>query len=143
MNNDGYLETNTHRKFLFLPWSPATLDNAKTDKKLRKFTEKFIFSALQMITTYCYNVEKIAFLTNEWDHISIPRQQQLATNLINGIKQELEIRKTNWRILFFFNNQQTNFYQEFYQVFIRLQTDRDGFAQFSSPVSSMFVLLLL
>lgn len=142
MGDNGYFEIRTGRKVLFQRWSPIVLDDDKTNKKLKKSIEKFISSTLQNVTTCCSHAEKIVFLTNEWENVRI-QQQQFTEYIITQIKQEMEIRKFNWRIIFIFNEKQMNFYQEFYQVFIRLQTDQDGFAQFSCSISSKFNRVLV
>jgi hypothetical protein len=132
MSDNGYFEMRTgRRKILFHRWSPMET----MDKKLKKSVEKFISSTLESVTTCCSNVETIVFTTNEWENIGV-QKQQLMEYLINEIKQELEIRKIKWRILFTFNDKQIDLYKEFYQGLIRLQTDQDGFTQFSCPITS-------
>ncbi|CAF3888285.1 unnamed protein product, partial [Rotaria sp. Silwood1] len=138
LSDYGYSKTKTGRKFLFYGWSPILSNDDKTNKKLIKSIEKFVSSTLQNIVTSFANIETIAFLTNEWENVGIQQQRPLANNLINQVKQEIETRKLNWRILFIFNNQQANFYKEFCQILIESQSEQDGFAQFSAPISSMF-----
>ncbi|CAF1189241.1 unnamed protein product [Rotaria sp. Silwood1] len=135
LSDYGYSETKTGRKFLFYSWSPILSNDDKTNKKLIKSIEKFISSTLQNIITSFANIETVAFLTNEWENVGIQQQRPLANNLINQVKQEIETRKLNWRILFIFNNQQANFYKEFCQILIESQSEQDGFAQFSAPIS--------
>ncbi|CAF3609150.1 unnamed protein product [Rotaria socialis] len=144
MSDNGYFEMKTGRKFLFHRWSPVVSDDDRTNQKLKKSIEKFISSTLQSVTTCYSNLEKIVYLTNEWENIGAQQQQQqqlLASSIINEVKQEIETRKVDWRILFIFNEQQTNFYKEFCDVLVKMQTDKDGFAQFSSPVSVIQITL--
>ncbi|CAF1449677.1 unnamed protein product [Rotaria sordida] len=140
MSDNGYFEMKSGRKFLFHRWSPIILNNDRSYQKFKKSIEKFISSCLQSITTCFNDVRTIAFITNEWENVGI-QQEQLANNLINEAKQQIESRKIDWRILFMFNDQQINFYKEFYRILIKLQTDQDGFAQFSSLVSTIQIIL--
>jgi hypothetical protein len=135
MSDDGYVEMRNGRKILFQRWSPIISNDEKTNKKLKKSIEKFISATIQNVTTCCSHVETVVFRTNEWENVGT-QQTQFVEYLINMVKQD-------WRILFLFNDKQINFYKEFYQVFIRLQTDQDGFAQFSCPISSKFNLFLM
>ena len=107
----------------------------RTDKKLKRSVEKFISSTLQSVTTCYSGVGKIGFRTNEWENIGV-QQQQLVEHLINEVKQELEMRKTKWRILFMFNDKQMDLYREFYEGLVRLQADQDGFAQLPCLITS-------
>ncbi|CAF1314178.1 unnamed protein product [Rotaria sordida] len=144
MSDNGYLEMKTGRKFLFHRWTPTIATNdERENQKLKKSIEKFISSALQGITACYTSAETIVFQTNEWENIGLQLQQQqlLANCLINEVKQYIITRKLHWRILFIFNNQQMNLYKEFYEIFIKLQTNQDGFAQFVSPVSIIQITL--
>jgi len=138
-SDNGYFEVKPGRKFLFYIWSPILSNDDKNNRKFKKSIEKFISSTLQSVVNCCPNLEKLAFSTNDWENMDIEQQKELVETLINEVKRELEIRKTNWRVLFLFNNQQRNLYTEFYRVLTKLQTDQDGFAQISCPVSSKFI----
>ncbi|CAF2751248.1 unnamed protein product [Rotaria sp. Silwood2] len=143
MSDNGYLEMKTGRKFLFHRWTPTIASNdERENRKLKKSIEQFISSTLQGITACYTNAETIVYQTNEWENIELQLQQQLLANcLINEVKQDIITRKMNWRILFIFNNQQINLYKEFYEIFIKLQTNQDGFAQFVSPISIIQITL--
>ena len=135
-SDNGYFEIKPGRKFLFYRWFPILLASDKNDKKLKNSVEKFISSALQSVVNCCPNVQKIAFLTNEWESMDMEQQKRFIGYLINELKQEIVIRKAKWRILFLFNIQQKKLYNEFHLVLGQLQTDQDGFAQISCPLSS-------
>lgn len=126
----------TGKKYLFHSWLPHPSNDDVTHHKFKRSIHKFISSTLQGAVSSCNDVEKILFLTNEWDNIDKKFYQHLADLLVNEVKAEIESRKTNWRILFFFNRQQTDLHKEFYEVLLKLQTDKDGYAQFTVPISS-------
>ncbi|CAF1313135.1 unnamed protein product [Rotaria sp. Silwood1] len=135
LSDNGYFEMKAGKKFLFHRWAPIMSNDDKASKRLKRSIEKFISSTLQSITTCFQNVQKILYLTNEWENVGTQYQEQLATNLINEVKQELETRKNNWQILLIFNDQQINLHKEFQKVLVQLQTDKDGFAQVAIPIS--------
>jgi hypothetical protein len=63
--------------------------------------------------------------------------------MINELKREIEIRRSHWRVLFIFNNQQSQLNKEFRQIMMRLRPNEDGFAQFACSVLSEYRLILL
>ncbi|CAF4427359.1 unnamed protein product [Rotaria socialis] len=125
MSANRYFEMKAGRQFLFRRWPPRISNDDTMNKKFKRSIEKFISPTLQSIITCCAPVQAMAFLTNEWENFGVEHQQQLANGLINIVKQELEIRKVDWQILFIFSGRQKHFYEEFYRIFIALQTDRD------------------
>ena len=137
MNDDRYVELRDGRKIVFQRWSPIAVVDEKTNKKLKKSVGRFIFDTFQCLTSYCPDVKTIAFLTSEWENIA-SGQQSLVEYMINDVKQELEMRKMPWRILFIMTNGQRDLYGEFTQVFNRLQSDRDRSSQFACPITSKF-----
>ncbi|CAF4354486.1 unnamed protein product [Rotaria socialis] len=136
MSANQYFEMKAGRQFLFRRWPPRISNDDTMNKKFKRSIEKFISPTLQSIITCCAPVQAMAFLTNEWENFGVEHQQQLANGLINIVKQELEIRKVDWQILFIFSGRQKHFYEEFYRIFIALQTDRDASLQIPPSVPS-------
>jgi hypothetical protein len=124
----------TGRKILFLRWSLAQLEGDNANVKVKRSVEKLISSVTQNITNNCHNAEIIAFLANEWDGFRYG--PQLAELFIEGMKREIETKKSRWRVLFIFHNEQSQLRKEFLQTMIRLQSDEDGFVQFLASISS-------
>ncbi len=136
MPENGYFETNSSRKIVVHHWSPLTSDGDNANAKSKRLVEKFISSVAQCIATNCSDTETIVFLASEWENFNV--ESQLAEQLIIAIKQEIETRRSHWRVLFIFNNEQSRLYKDFLQTMIRLQTDDDNFVHFISSVLSEY-----
>jgi hypothetical protein len=87
----------------------------------------------------CTNaVKTIAFLTTDWEKYD--NRKQLVEGILHEIKYQLETEQfsnRSWKILFIFDDEQTDFFNEFSQAILALQTDKDNYEQFFYPVSSM------
>ncbi|CAF1342365.1 unnamed protein product [Didymodactylos carnosus] len=133
-SGDVFDETNSGEKILFIRWLKSSPeDNQQT---VKKSIQTFLSTTLQTVTALYPNIETIAFSTHEWEKYG----KQLAEEIIHEIKRQLEIRQSCWTILFVFdcfnNDEQETLYNQFSQILLQIQTDQDGYAQFSCPISS-------
>ncbi|CAF3429055.1 unnamed protein product [Rotaria sp. Silwood2] len=124
--------------FYSLPhWSKVNNDQNDTDFK--NSIKTFISNSLKDISVLSLNKENIiTFSTDEWDNYS--SRKQLAEEIINEIKVQLETSKlfnVNWRILFIFNDNQTDLYNRFLQTILSITMNTNNYEQFFYPVSSM------
>ncbi|CAF3303678.1 unnamed protein product [Rotaria socialis] len=141
VHKNGFYGTSFGRKVILCHWQHLTRTNCKTGTELKRLVTKFISIIAKSITADCPDAEKIAFLTHEWENFG--NETQFAEEFIFELKRVLEKTKPRWRLLFMFNHEQNQLCEAFFQAMIRLQSDEDGFAQFSCPLSKKRVLLQL
>jgi hypothetical protein len=135
-HGNGYFESDIGKKILFIQWS---LSRTQEDNNQIK---KFISATFKQIDTLCNDaVKTIVFSTTEWEKYD--NRKQLIEGILHEIKFQLETEQFSnrcWRILFIFNNEQTDFFNEFSQIILALQTDKNDYEQFFYPISSMLYL---
>ncbi|CAF3103620.1 unnamed protein product [Rotaria sp. Silwood2] len=130
--------------FYSLPhWSKVNNDQNDTDFK--NSIKTFISNSLKDISVLSLNKENIiTFSTDEWDNYS--SRKQLAEEIINEIKVQLETSKlfnVNWRILFIFNDNQTDLYNRFLQTILSITMNTNNYEQFFYPVSTIEKFIIL
>lgn len=136
-HGNGYFESDTGKKFLFIQWSlpRSQSNNNQIDESIRKF----ISASFKQIDTLCTDaVKTIAFLTTDWEKYD--NRKQLVEGILYEIKYQLgteQFSNRSWKILFIFDDEQTDFFNEFSQAILALQTDKDDYEQFFYPISSM------
>ncbi|CAF4014819.1 unnamed protein product [Rotaria sordida] len=111
-------ETPSGRKIIFCPWSHRAGTDGKTVTKLKRSIGKFVSYVAQTITTNWPDAEKISFSTCRWENFNV--EADFAEELIIEIQRLLK----------------NQLCKEFIQALIRLQSDEDGFVQFSCSVST-------
>ncbi|CAF0983783.1 unnamed protein product [Rotaria sordida] len=139
---NGYFESDTNKRILFIEWSPY-LSQENNNNKINESIKKFISTSIKQIDILCANIVKtIAFTTTDWKNYD--NKKQLAENFLNEMINQLESKQysdRSWKILFLFNDEQSDLYNEFLQIILRLQIDRDDYEQFFYPISTTSITL--
>jgi len=88
----------------------------------------------------CANtVKTIAFSTTNWEKNNNGRKQ-FVEKILNEMKSQLETKQFSnrcWKILFLFDDEQSDLFNEFSQVILALQTETDDYEQFLYSITSM------
>ncbi|CAF3924690.1 unnamed protein product [Rotaria magnacalcarata] len=126
--------------FHVLPyWSTVKLD--KNNLSFKNSIENFIFNSLRDVSILSVNtVNTIAFCTNEWENYS-PRIR-LPVEIINELKIQLkkdQFSHFHWRILFVFNRNQIELYNQFSHIISSTKTNNNDYEQFFYPISSVTI----
>ncbi|CAF3537312.1 unnamed protein product [Rotaria socialis] len=120
-------------------WSTVKLD--KNNLSFKNSIENFIFNSLRDVSILSANtVNTIAFCTNEWENYS-PRIR-LAEEIINELKIQLkkdQFSHFHWRILFVFNRNQIELYNQFSHIISSTKTNNNDYEQFFYPISSVTI----
>lgn len=134
---NGYFESDTGKKVLFVQWSLPHLQ--EDNNQIKESIKKFISSSLKQIDMVSVNtINTIAFSTTDWEKYN--NRKQLVEEILNEMKYQLETRQFSnryWKILFIFNDEQSDLFNEFSQVMLGLQTIMDDYEQFLYPITSM------
>jgi hypothetical protein len=129
---NGYFESDTGKKILFIKWSLPRLQ--ENDQQIKTSIKKFLSAVFKQIDA----IKTIAFSTTDWEKYD--HRKQLVEGILHEIKSQLESERfsdRSWKILFIFPEEQNDFFNEFSQVISALQTDGDNHERFFYPVSSM------
>ncbi|CAM4863546.1 unnamed protein product [Rotaria socialis] len=138
---NGYFESDTGKRVLFIDWSPCILQ--KDNHQINESIKNFISTSIQQIDRLCTNVvETIGFATTDWENYN--NRKQLIENILHEMIKQLSIRdfsNLSWKIVFLFNDEQNDLFNEFSQAILALQTDRDNYEQFFYPISTASIIL--
>ena len=111
---------------------------------MKESIKQFISASIKQIDLLCTNVVKtIAFATTEWENYD--HRKQLAEDILNEINSRLrteQFSNRSWKIIFLFNDEQNDYFNEFSQIILALQTENDDYEQFFYPISSMLKLFI-
>ncbi len=84
----------------------------------------------------CANtVKTIAFSTTNWG-----KNDKFVEKILNEMKYQFETKQFSnrcWKILFIFDDKQSDLFDEFSQVILALQTETDDYEQFLYSITSM------
>ncbi|CAF3728572.1 unnamed protein product [Rotaria sp. Silwood1] len=138
---NGYFESDYGKRVLFIEWSPYL--SQENNNQINESIKKFISTSIKQIDILCTNVVKtIAFATTDWENYY--NRKQLAEDILNEMINQLGSKyysDRSWNIVFLFNDEQSEFFNEFSQIISTLQTDRDGYEQFFYPISTISITL--
>ncbi|CAF3683738.1 unnamed protein product [Rotaria sp. Silwood1] len=138
---NGYFESDYGKRVLFIEWSPYL--SQENNNQINESIKKFISTSIKQIDILCTNVVKtIAFATTDWENYN--NRKQLAEDILNEMINQLGSKyysDRSWNIVFLFNDEQSEFFNEFSQIISTLQTDRDGYEQFFYPISTISITL--
>lgn len=131
------MESDDGKKILFIHWLPCS--SKEDDNQMKKSIKNFISASMKQITLLCKDVIKtIAFATTDWENCD--QRKQLAEEIVNETIYQLKTEQfsnRSWKIIFVFNDEQIDFFNEFSQVMLSLQTEQDNDEYFFYPISSM------
>lgn len=129
-NDSMFFGTKSGRKVLFKRWTfPSSSNIEKQQAKQKRSVIKFIGNVFEDIANHCPNATTISFLTNDWQNL--PLGQELIEDLIVQTKQVLDTKRTNQRVLFLFDHEQTDLYNQFNETIKKYRSNEDGFAQYA------------
>ncbi|CAF4251010.1 unnamed protein product, partial [Rotaria sordida] len=138
-----YFENDIGGRILFMPWTSLTISNLDTNQTkndLRKPTNDFISTTLKKVRTLCKNhIDTICFSTTDWENFH-SFGEQFANEILRSLKIELETSEYSnykWKILFIFDDQQTDLYGRFSQAISSIQTNNNIDEEFYYPIASM------
>jgi hypothetical protein len=134
---NGYFESDTDKKVLFIQWIPP--HSQENNDQMKESIEKFISISLKQIEMHCKDtINTISFSTTEWEKYD--DRKRLSEEIIKEMKYQLHTKQFSnysWRIVFVFDDGQVDLFNEFSQVISTLQTEKDVYEQFFCPISSM------
>ncbi|CAF2676114.1 unnamed protein product [Rotaria sp. Silwood2] len=136
---NGYFESDTGKRVLFIEWSPDL--SQQNNNQINESIKKFISTSIKQIDMLCTNVVKtIAFATTDWENYD--HRKQLAENILNEMINQLGSKHyshRSWKIIFLFSDQQNEFFNEFSQVILSIQKEEDDYEQFFYPISNEII----
>ncbi|CAF1351161.1 unnamed protein product [Rotaria magnacalcarata] len=138
-SENGLLQMPSGRKIILCRLPNRSGTDSEAREKFKKTIRKFLSRVTQMIINNCSDAERIAFSTCDWEDLC--NEPQLIEELLLEMKQVIETGKQRWRFLFIFNHEQKLLCNKFLQVMIGLQSDEDGFAQFTCSILKTHVIL--
>ena len=141
VGDNSYFQGKEGDKYLFHNWSPWPMNEQKNERIYKTLVDKFISSTTQSIVNCHPGVEMIAYSTTSWENMNPERQERFTNNIIDAVKQEIEIRRVNWRILFVFNEKQQAIYKQFLIKLSKLCIDGNWYGHIARPVSSEFSII--
>lgn len=106
---------------------------------MKESIKQFISISIKQIDILCKDLVKtIGYITTDWENCNY--RKQLAEDILNEIIYQLGTEyfsNRSWKIIFLFNDEQIEFFDEFSQIILSLQTEKDSYEQFFYPISSM------
>ena len=138
---NGYFESNTGKKVIFLQWSPPKLHqyNDQSKTSLQGSIKRFVSISLKQVVLNCAEtIRTIRYSTKDWEKYR--HRKQLVEFFVHELKHQLTKEKYSqysWQILFICDDHENGFFQEFYDIISNSQTEKDTEEQCYYQITSM------